>query len=102
MNLSIMFGIINELLANKNIHAQDIAEKFEISTRSVYRYVDQMSMAGVPVFTQIGRGGGIFLDDKFIMSKTFLTKDEFEFLNNLLSNNSSQLANRIKNKLNLL
>ena len=102
MNLSIMFGIINHLQEKGPARADELAEKFEISPRSIYRYVDQMSMEGVPIYTQIGRNGGIYMESKYIVDKTFLTKDEFVFLFKLLDANKNQTAEKIKNKLNLL
>lgn len=101
MNLSIMFGIINLLLKKRSTHAEDIAEKFEISTRSVYRYVDHMNMEGIPIYTQIGRNGGIYLDEKYVIDKTYLTKGELDYLKSVLSENTNTMATQIKNKLNL-
>lgn len=102
MNLSIMFGIINHLQEKGTARADDLAEKFEISPRSIYRYVDQMSMEGVPIYTQIGRNGGIYMEERYIVDKTFLTKDEMDYLLNLLKENGSSPAQKIKNKLELL
>ena len=102
MNLSIMFGIINHIQEKGPARADELAEEFEISPRSIYRYVDQMSMEGVPIYTQIGRNGGIYMESRYIVNKTFLTKDEFDFLFKLLDENKKPVAKQIKNKLNLL
>jgi len=102
MNLEVMFGIVNHLLEKGPAHADELAEEFEISPRSVYRYVDQMSLDGIPVYTQIGRNGGIYIDGKYVLDKTFLTKTEFDYLLNLLNQNPSTISLSIKNKLNLL
>ena len=65
------------LLAKKRITAKEVADKFEISTRSVYRYVDELTLAHVPVVTDRGAGGGISISETYKLPASFFTPEEY-------------------------
>ena len=78
MKFSILIAIIFELLAKRKVTAKYLAEKHEISTRTVYRYIDDLTLAGVPVQVLRGRDGGICISDSYKLPKGFMTKEEYE------------------------
>lgn len=78
MKFQIMMGILFTLLARRKVSAAYLAEKYGVSARSIYRYLDEMSIAGVPVDVVRGSQGGIFLSDAFTLSAGLLTKEEFK------------------------
>ena len=57
--IEVCFAILMDLLKSRKITARYLSDKYEISLRSVYRYVDVLSSSGVPVFSERGRHGGI-------------------------------------------
>jgi predicted DNA-binding transcriptional regulator YafY len=56
--------------------ARALAEELETSVRTVYRDIDALSLAGIPVYTERGRGGGCALLDSFQTNLTGLTENE--------------------------
>ncbi|MEO0561640.1 MAG: WYL domain-containing protein [Chloroflexota bacterium] len=56
--------------------AQELASALEVSERTVYRDVDALSIAGVPVYTQSGTNGGVFLDEHYRVSLTGLNREQ--------------------------
>lgn len=54
MKLERLIYILLSLLNKKRITAKEIAERFEISTRSVYRDMDTLSLAGIPIYSERG------------------------------------------------
>lgn len=76
MQINRLFEIIYILLERKTITAKELAEKFEVSTRTIYRDIDILSSAGIPVYANKGKGGGIGLLDDFVLDKSILTDEE--------------------------
>ena len=71
-----LFEIIYILLDKKTVKAKDLAEHFEVSQRTIYRDIEALSEAGVPIYMTKGKGGGISLLSDFILNKTVLSKEE--------------------------
>lgn len=76
MYINRLFEIIYILLENKTVTAGKLAEHFEVSARTIYRDVEMLSAAGIPVYMSKGKGGGISLLPGFVLSKTILTENE--------------------------
>lgn len=64
------------LLSRKQVTARELAERFQVSVRTIYRDVDALSLAGVPVYANKGRNGGIFLDESYHVSNALIEKEE--------------------------
>jgi predicted DNA-binding transcriptional regulator YafY len=77
MKFTILLEILFELLAKRKVTAPYLAEKYEISPRSVYRYIDTLSLS-VPIYVKRGRDGGICISDSYKLPKGFMTKEEYE------------------------
>ncbi|NDI35757.1 helix-turn-helix transcriptional regulator [Chengkuizengella sediminis] len=76
MLMNRLFQIVYILLNKNQVTAKELSEKFEVSTRTIYRDVDKLSMAGIPIYTNKGKGGGISLLDHFILDKSVLSNEE--------------------------
>jgi predicted DNA-binding transcriptional regulator YafY len=76
MKLERMLSIITYLLIHEKVKAQELADKFEVSVRTIYRDVDAISQAGIPVTAYPGADGGIGIIDGFKIDKSVLTGDE--------------------------
>lgn len=78
MKFQIMTGILFTLLARRKVSASYLAGKYGVSVRSIYRYVDEMTIAGVPIDVVRGAQGGIFISDAFTLPKGLFTKEEYQ------------------------
>ncbi|RIU90163.1 helix-turn-helix transcriptional regulator [Oceanobacillus picturae] len=78
MTISRHFEIIYLLLDRKVVTAKELSEHFEASTRTIYRDVDVLSGAGIPIYANKGRGGGISLLEGYSFNASMLTSDEQE------------------------
>ena len=76
MQESRLFKIVYYLLDRGHATAPELSEKFEVSVRTIYRDVDALSEAGIPVYAEAGRNGGIYLMKDFILDKAVLSKEE--------------------------
>lgn len=96
----LIFAIYMYLHRNPKTTAQTIADEFEISKRSVYRYIDSLTLLGIPIITKIGKGGGIQLLGEYYLEGIALTKQEKEQLLEYITNNSiPENIKKIINKL---
>ena len=102
MQESRLFRILYYLLDKGHATAPELAEKFEVSVRTIYRDVDAISSAGIPIYVTTGRNGGIqFLDD-YVLNKTFFSDSEkLEILSGLQSLSAVQYpeADTVQKKL---
>lgn len=91
MQESRLFQIVYYLLDKGKSTAPELAEKFEVSIRTIYRDIDALSGAGIPIYAESGRNGGVFLMNDFILDKAVLSQEEkHEILTALQSINITQ------------
>lgn len=71
-----LLGIIYILMNKGNVTAAELAERFEVSVRTIYRDVETLSIAGIPVYSRKGKNGGIGLTEQFVLNKLLISKEE--------------------------
>jgi len=76
MQIERLFKIIYMLLHEEKISASVLAERLEVSRRTIYRDIDTLSLAGIPVYTEKGKSGGISLLPDFVLNKSVLNEQE--------------------------
>lgn len=92
MKVDRLVSIIMILLDKKRISAQKLADMFEVSLRTIYRDIDAINMAGIPVCSISGAGGGFEIMEKYkIDNKVFSTADLSTILTGL-----SSLSNMVR------
>lgn len=91
MQESRLFQIVYYLLDKGQATAPELAERFEVSVRTIYRDIDALSGAGIPVYAEAGRNGGIRLMHDFVLDQAVLSEEEKqEILTALQSINITQ------------
>ncbi|SNS92615.1 Predicted DNA-binding transcriptional regulator YafY, contains an HTH and WYL domains [Anaerovirgula multivorans] len=73
-----LFQMVYLLLEKGSITAPQLASYFEVSVRTIYRDIDILSAAGIPVYTTPGKGGGISLQENFVLNKSLISEGEQE------------------------
>ncbi|MDD3206871.1 MAG: HTH domain-containing protein, partial [Lachnospiraceae bacterium] len=92
MKVDRLISIIMILLDKERIGAQELADMFEVSPRTIYRDIDTINMAGIPVRSTSGVGGGFEIMPEYkIDKKVFSTADLSAILMGL-----SSLSNLIR------
>lgn len=76
MRLNRLFEIVYVLLGGETVTAKRLAERLEVSVRTVYRDIELLSASGIPVYMSKGRGGGIRLLDGFLLDRSVLSERE--------------------------
>ncbi len=78
MQESRLFRIVYYLLENGKATAPELAQKFEVSIRTIYRDIDAISSAGIPIYAAQGKGGGISILSDYTLEKSFFSEQERE------------------------
>ncbi|MFA5659107.1 MAG: YafY family protein [Oscillospiraceae bacterium] len=76
MQINRLFEIVYILLEKQTVTAAELADKLEVSARTIYRDVETLSQAKIPIYMSKGKGGGISLLPDFILNKAVLTEQE--------------------------
>ena len=83
MQINRLFEIVYLLMDKKVSTAQQLADYFGVSKRTILRDIDELAAAGIPVSTLQGKGGGVTILDNFVLNKT--TFDDQEQKNTLFA-----------------
>lgn len=80
MRESRLFRIVYYLLQNGKATAPELAQKFEVSIRTIYRDIDSISSAGIPIYATQGKGGGISILNDYTLDKSLFSEQEQELM----------------------
>ena len=93
MQVNRLFEIVYILLGRRSVTARELAERFGVSARTIYRDIDVLSLSGIPVYTEQGKNGGISLLADYVLDKSILSETEqTEILSALQGLSSVQTA----------
>lgn len=101
MRVHRLIAILLLVESRGKIKAKELAEKFEISERTVYRDIDALCEAGIPIFTSTGPDGGISLMDDYKVGIDNISEEDIVHLHlfgkGLKPDYSSDLSLKINN-----
>ncbi len=78
MKLDRMIGILSILLQQDKVTAPYLAEKFEVSRRTISRDIEALCMAGIPLVTEQGKNGGISIMEGYKIDHTLLSTSDMQ------------------------
>ncbi len=92
MKFEAMLKMLFLFLSRRRLTAAFLADQCEISRRTVFRYIEVLSLAGVPIVAEPGRDGGYYISETYRLSAGFLTEKEFEAAVSALSAYNEQIG----------
>lgn len=101
MKQYLSIGILMELADKGCVTASKLANKFEISTRTVYRYLSEFESAGIPTECKRGRGGGVCIIKNSTLESMLLTPDDKVLLRQAISTLPEKDSQALSQKLRL-
>lgn len=78
MKIDRMIGILSILLQKEKVTAPYLAEKFEVSRRTINRDIEALCMAGIPLVTESGKNGGVSIMDGYNIDRTLFTSSDMQ------------------------
>ncbi|EPS56596.1 TPA: helix-turn-helix transcriptional regulator [Clostridium botulinum] len=105
MKINRLLAIVVMLLNREKISASELAEKFEVSVRTIYRDIEAINLAGIPIVSQVGNNGGFYIIDNYKINHQLLTLEDMisiiealKNMNRLLEDKSIDVAiEKVKN-----
>ncbi len=98
MKIDRLLSIIMVLIEQNKISASKLAEMFEVTPRTIYRDIETIQAAGVPIVTYTGTNGGIGILENYKIDKKFFTKEDMITIMTGLGSISSSVTNSGLNK----
>ena len=80
MKIDRLMGILSVLLQEEKTTAPELAERFEVSRRTINRDIEDLCKAGIPIRTTQGTGGGISIMDGYRIDRTILTSKDMQMI----------------------
>lgn len=100
MKLDRLLGIVIHLLsANKLVTATELSKRFEVSVRTIYRDIDLISQAEIPIVSHPGIDGGYQIMESFSINKQSFTLEDFSAIYHLLDEFGTSQFQNISEKL---
>ena len=97
MKIDRLIGILSILLQRDKVTSQELAEKFEVSRRTILRDIESINTAGIPIVSEQGQGGGISIMEGYKIERTLLSSDDMQaILSGLKSLDSVSGTNRYR------
>ena len=78
MKIDRLIGILSILLQKDKATMSELAEKFEVSTRTILRDIDALNMAGIPIVSERGKGGGFSVMKGYRIDRTLLSSGDMQ------------------------
>ena len=91
MKVDRLVSIIMKLLDKERIGAQELADMFEVSPRTIYRDIDTINMAGIPIRSVSGVGGGFEIMPKYKIDKSVFSSADLSAILMGLNNLSTMI-----------
>lgn len=78
MKIDRLLSIVVMLLNRERVSARELADRFEVNVRTIYRDVDSINLAGIPVVSYSGNNGGFGILDSYKINKQYLSDRDIE------------------------
>ena len=76
MKIDRLFSIVQILVNRKTIKARELADRFNVSVRTIYRDIEDLSANGIPIYATQGKGGGISILEGYSIDKSIVSEEE--------------------------
>ena len=91
MKIERMLTIIVMLLNRNRVTANELAEKFEVSIRTIYRDIETINLAGIPIISHAGNNGGFSIYEDYKLNNQVLPLNNLSSLLSVLKDINSTL-----------
>jgi len=94
MKIDRLLGIVVYLLNREIVNGNALAEKFEVSARTIQRDIETLNIAGIPIISMKGTNGGYGIINSFKLDKQIASIEDYQFIITALTGMNSAYNNR--------
>jgi predicted DNA-binding transcriptional regulator YafY len=94
MKIERLLGIVVYLLNREIVNANTLAEKFEVSVRTIQRDIETLNLSGIPIISIQGTNGGYGIVDNFKLEKQIASIEDYQFIITALTGMNSAYNNK--------
>lgn len=94
MKIDRLLGIVIYLLNRDIVSGNALAEKFEVSIRTIQRDIETLNLAGIPISAMQGINGGYCIIDSFKLDKQITSTEDYQFIITALMGMNSAYNNK--------
>ena len=98
MKLQALIEILFILLSRNKVSARYLADRLGVSLRTIYRYIDELSIV-LPIYNTRGRNGGFSVSETYKLPSSFFSIEESEFLTGVLSGMNNEVNSQMLSKI---
>ena len=75
-----MINIIFYLMNRDRVTTKELSEKFEVSSRTILRDIDTLTLSGIPIYSELGVNGGYILNKNFKVNEKIMDNNDKEII----------------------
>lgn len=99
MQNSVLIAIFTALLTKRGITRDYLSKKFELSPRTITRYIDVLAESGIPITSKTGSGGGYFLADEYKIDRMLFTNKDVKRIISSLQDTAPLYTDELNGKI---
>ncbi|HCM90799.1 MAG TPA: YafY family transcriptional regulator [Vagococcus sp.] len=83
MKIERLMSILVTLLSKRYLKAKEIADLYHVSVRTIYRDIDTLSLAGIPIYSKKGTQGGFYIAEEYQLNSLLFSDMEKKIIYDL-------------------
>jgi predicted DNA-binding transcriptional regulator YafY len=99
MQLMVIVSILKDLLVKRKCSRAALSEKYELSERTITRYIEVLGNAGIPIESRAGIGGGYFLADDYTLERPPFSPAEYRRIAQSLTDTADKYPDGLNQKI---
>jgi len=95
MKIDRLLSMVILFINRKKLTAKQLSEHFGVTVKTIRRDIDTLTIAGIPIYSEVGQAGGYFIHEGFTLNRSVFTEAEYDLIRDMLGGLDKSLANNL-------